>query len=200
MKNTITKKIPASFIDPKKSFWPKCQTQKNPSDPAPPVIKICEWGPWEAFALSVLFHLPSAVTALLFTFTSASVCSIEFSQICAFSSISSSLPLLFSSLFILVHFVPWSFHKFGFSVLFYLPCHRSSLHFSFLLHSVPLSFHKLEHLVLCHRHTAIALFYVFHFCFILFHTVFTNLSFHFYFIFLATVLFFTFQFCFILFH
>ena len=54
MKNTIPqkipllfsrpKKIPASFIDPKNLFWPKCQTQKNPSDP--PVIKICEWGPW----------------------------------------------------------------------------------------------------------------------------------------------------------
>ena len=39
-------KIPASFIDPKNPFWPKCQTQKNPSDP--PVIKICEWGPWSS--------------------------------------------------------------------------------------------------------------------------------------------------------
>ena len=29
----------------KNPFWPKCQTQKNPSDP--PVIKICEWGPWD---------------------------------------------------------------------------------------------------------------------------------------------------------
>ena len=29
----------------KNAFWPKCQTQKKPSDP--PVIKICEWGPWE---------------------------------------------------------------------------------------------------------------------------------------------------------
>ena len=32
------KKIPASFIDPKKSFGPP---------PPPPVIKICEWGPWD---------------------------------------------------------------------------------------------------------------------------------------------------------
>ena len=40
------KKIPASFIDPKNHFWPKFQTQKNHSDPPPPVIKICEWGRW----------------------------------------------------------------------------------------------------------------------------------------------------------
>ena len=39
------KKIPASFIDPKNHFWPKFQTQKNHSNPAPPVIKICELGP-----------------------------------------------------------------------------------------------------------------------------------------------------------
>ena len=55
MKNTIPKKIPllfsrpkkilAFFIDRKNPFWPKCQTQKNPLDP--PVIKICEWGPWD---------------------------------------------------------------------------------------------------------------------------------------------------------
>ena len=32
------------FATQKNPFWPKCQTQKNPSDP--PVIKICEWGPW----------------------------------------------------------------------------------------------------------------------------------------------------------
>ena len=46
MKNTIPKKIPvlfsrpkkipSSFIDPKNPFWPKCQTQKNPSHPPPP--------------------------------------------------------------------------------------------------------------------------------------------------------------------
>ena len=49
MKNTIPKKIPvlfsrpkkisASFIDPKKSLLAEM------SDP--PVIKICEWGPWD---------------------------------------------------------------------------------------------------------------------------------------------------------
>ena len=54
MKNTIPqkirvlfsrpKKIPASFIDPKKSLLAKMSDPKNPSDP--PVIKICEWGPW----------------------------------------------------------------------------------------------------------------------------------------------------------
>ena len=31
--------IPASFIDPKNPFWPKFQTEENPSDPSP-VIKI----------------------------------------------------------------------------------------------------------------------------------------------------------------
>ena len=54
MKNTIPqkipvlfsrpKKIPASFIDPKKSLLAKMSDPKNYSDP--PVIKICEWGPW----------------------------------------------------------------------------------------------------------------------------------------------------------
>ena len=48
------KKSLCCFCDPKKSqrlsqtqknpFWPKFPTQKNPSDP--PIIKICEWGPW----------------------------------------------------------------------------------------------------------------------------------------------------------
>ena len=57
MKNTIPKKIPVlfsrpkkiptSFIDPKKSLLAKISDPKNPSDP-PPVIKICEWGPWGA--------------------------------------------------------------------------------------------------------------------------------------------------------
>ena len=32
------------FATQKNPFWPKCQTQKNPSDP--PVIKIFECGPW----------------------------------------------------------------------------------------------------------------------------------------------------------
>ena len=55
MKNTIPKKvpvlfsrpknIPASFIDPKKSLLAKMSDPKNPSDL--PVIKICEWGPWD---------------------------------------------------------------------------------------------------------------------------------------------------------
>ena len=45
------KKIPASFTDPKRLLWPKFQTQKSHSAPPPPVIKICEWGPWDpAFA------------------------------------------------------------------------------------------------------------------------------------------------------
>ena len=54
MKNTIPKKmpvlfsrpqkIPASFIDPKKSLLAKMSDPKNPLDP--PVIKICEWGAW----------------------------------------------------------------------------------------------------------------------------------------------------------
>ena len=40
-----TQKNPGVFHRPPKNpFWPKCQTQKNYSDP--PVIKICEWGPW----------------------------------------------------------------------------------------------------------------------------------------------------------
>ena len=37
-------KIPASFMDPKKSLMAKFQIQKNLSDP-PPISKICEWGP-----------------------------------------------------------------------------------------------------------------------------------------------------------
>ena len=43
--NYNTQKNPSVvFVTQKNPFWPKCQTQKNPSDP--PVIKICEWGPW----------------------------------------------------------------------------------------------------------------------------------------------------------
>ena len=39
------KKIPASFIDPQKiPFGQNVRPKKNYSDP--PVIKICEWGPW----------------------------------------------------------------------------------------------------------------------------------------------------------
>ena len=50
MKNTIPQKIPVLFSRPQKNpCWPKCQTQKNPSDP--PVIKICEWGPWAEHCL-----------------------------------------------------------------------------------------------------------------------------------------------------
>ena len=54
MKNTIPKKIPvlfswpkkipASFIDPKKSLLAKMSDTKKSF--GPPVIKICEWGPW----------------------------------------------------------------------------------------------------------------------------------------------------------
>ena len=54
MKNTIPqkipvlfsrpKKIPASFIDPKKSLLAKMSDPKKSF--GPPVIKICEWGPW----------------------------------------------------------------------------------------------------------------------------------------------------------
>ena len=40
------KKIPASFIDPKKSFLAKMSDPKKSFEPPPPVIKICEWGPW----------------------------------------------------------------------------------------------------------------------------------------------------------
>ena len=41
-----------SFLsDPKKSLWPKFQTQKNHSDP--PVIKICEYGPWGEHVLYI---------------------------------------------------------------------------------------------------------------------------------------------------
>ena len=52
------KKILASFIDRKNPFWPKCQTQKNPLDP--PVIKICEWGPWAQFRRRS-FHEPNLI-------------------------------------------------------------------------------------------------------------------------------------------
>ena len=55
MKNTIPKKIPllfsrpkkipASFIDPKKSLLAEMSDPKKSFGP-PPVIKICEWGPW----------------------------------------------------------------------------------------------------------------------------------------------------------
>ena len=42
-----TQKNPCVVLATQKNpFWPKCQTQKIPSDPPPPVIKICEWGPW----------------------------------------------------------------------------------------------------------------------------------------------------------
>ena len=54
MKNTIPQKIPvlfsrpqkipASFIDPKKSLLAKMSDPKKSF--GPPVIKICEWGPW----------------------------------------------------------------------------------------------------------------------------------------------------------
>ena len=37
-------KIMASFIDPKKSPLAKISDPKNHSEP--PVIKVCEWGPW----------------------------------------------------------------------------------------------------------------------------------------------------------
>ena len=47
-------KIPASFIDPKNHFWLKFWTQKNHLDPPPPVIKICEWGPWACKLYSLL--------------------------------------------------------------------------------------------------------------------------------------------------
>ena len=44
------KKILASFIDPKKSLLAKMSDPKksfgSPLPPPPPVIKICEWGPW----------------------------------------------------------------------------------------------------------------------------------------------------------
>ena len=40
-----TQKNPGVFHRPKKiPSGKKCQPQKNPSDP--PIIKICEWGPW----------------------------------------------------------------------------------------------------------------------------------------------------------
>ena len=40
-----TQTNPGVFLRPPKNpFWPKCQPPKNPSDP--PIIKICEWGPW----------------------------------------------------------------------------------------------------------------------------------------------------------
>ena len=40
------KKILTSFTNPKNHFGPKFQTQKNHSDL--PVIKICEWSPWDS--------------------------------------------------------------------------------------------------------------------------------------------------------
>ena len=55
------KKIPASFIDPKKSLLAKMSDPKNPSDP--PVIEICEWGPWGG----PLF--PGSATEWFFTLT-----------------------------------------------------------------------------------------------------------------------------------
>ena len=46
LQNLSTQKNPYFFLSIPKNLWPKCQTQKNPS--APPVIKICEWGPWDS--------------------------------------------------------------------------------------------------------------------------------------------------------
>ena len=57
------------FRDPKKfrrlsqtqkdHFWPKFQTQKSHSDPPPPpVIKICEWGPWARFPAFIVYQMP----------------------------------------------------------------------------------------------------------------------------------------------
>ena len=40
------KKIPASFIHPKTSLLAKISDPKTSLGPSPPVIKICEWGPW----------------------------------------------------------------------------------------------------------------------------------------------------------
>ena len=40
-----TPKIPLSFIDPKKSLWAKISDPKKSL--GPPVIKICEWRPWD---------------------------------------------------------------------------------------------------------------------------------------------------------
>ena len=49
-----TQKNPGVFHRPQKNpFWPKCQTQKSPSDL--PVIKICEWGPWGCPLSGLLF-------------------------------------------------------------------------------------------------------------------------------------------------
>ena len=39
------KKTPASFIDPKKHFWSKFQTQKNHLEPPAPSIKYVNWAP-----------------------------------------------------------------------------------------------------------------------------------------------------------
>ena len=67
------KKSLCCFRGPKKSqrlsqtqknpFWPKCQTQKNPSDP--PIIKICEWGPWDLSLQSRNLFSKSCFTSFL---------------------------------------------------------------------------------------------------------------------------------------
>ena len=64
MKNTIpqknpsvvfaTQKNPGVLHRPKKiHFGQNVRPKKNPSDR--PVIKICEWGPWECFSVFVIF-------------------------------------------------------------------------------------------------------------------------------------------------
>ena len=45
-----TRKIPASFTDPKKSLLAKMSDPKKSF--GPPVIKICEWGPWDLTLLA----------------------------------------------------------------------------------------------------------------------------------------------------
>ena len=42
---SLPKRIPASFIDPKNSLLAKISDPKKLL--GPPVIKICEWGPWD---------------------------------------------------------------------------------------------------------------------------------------------------------
>ena len=48
-------KIPASFIDPKKSPLAKISDPKNHWDP-PPIIKICKWGPWGSYCDRVILQ------------------------------------------------------------------------------------------------------------------------------------------------
>ena len=45
-----TQKMPLSFIDPKNPFWPKCQTQKNPSHP--PSLKYVSGAPGREYILT----------------------------------------------------------------------------------------------------------------------------------------------------